>query len=85
MEVSHLSAETARLRGVLQSGFDFLRREIKGSSETVSTQIGTLMQSLMRALEQLDTIRFVLLVESISPQALGPSRPSVRAGISTCG
>ena len=32
-EVSDLSAEVARLRGVLESDFDFLRREIRGSSE----------------------------------------------------
>ena len=51
MEISDLSTEAARLRGVLQSGFDFLRREINGSSETVSTQIGILMQSMTSALE----------------------------------
>ena len=31
-EVSNLSAEAARLRRVLENGFDFLRREIRGSS-----------------------------------------------------
>ena len=36
-EVSDLSAEVARLRGILESGFDFLRRKIRGSSETAST------------------------------------------------
>ena len=51
MEVSNLSVEAARLRGILQSGFDFLRREIRDSNEAVSTQIGTLMQSMSRALE----------------------------------
>ena len=85
MKVSDLSAEMARLRGVLQSGFDFLRRKIRGSSDTVSTQIGTLMQSLMRALEQLDTIRLSLLAQSIASQAPGSSRPSTRTGTSTRG
>ena len=41
-EVSDLSTEAARLQGVLESRFNFLR-EIRGSSETVSTQIGALM------------------------------------------
>ena len=36
-EVSDLSTEAARLRGVLESGFYFLRREIRGSSEHVPT------------------------------------------------
>ena len=85
MEVSDLSAEATRLRGILQSGFDFLRREIRGSSETVSTQIGALMQSMMRALEQLDTIRLTLLAQSISSQAPRPSCPSARADTSTRG
>ena len=72
----------ARLRGILESGFDFLRREIRDSSEAVSTQIGTLMQFMSRALEQLDTIRLTFLAQSISFQAPGPSRPSARAGTS---
>ena len=55
----------------MESDFDFLRREIRGSNEAISTQIDTLMQSMSRALEQLDTIRLVLLAESISPQAPG--------------
>ena len=84
-EVSNLSAEVARLQRVLEGGFDFLRREIRGSSETVSTQIGALMQFMTRALEQLDTIRLILLAKSISFQDLGPSRPFARAGTSTCG
>ena len=50
-EVSNLSTEVARLRGVLEGRFNFLRREIRGSNETVSTQIGALMQSMMRALK----------------------------------
>ena len=50
-EVSNLFAEVARLWEVLEGGFDFLRRGIRDSSEAVSTQIGTLMQSMSRALE----------------------------------
>ena len=42
-EVSDLSAEAARLQGVLESGFDFLRREIRGSSEHASTQFSALL------------------------------------------
>ena len=42
-EVSNPSAKAARLQGILESGFDFLRIEIRDSSEAVSTQIGTLM------------------------------------------
>ena len=56
-EVSDLSAEVARLRGVLESGFDFLRREIRGSSEHAFTQFTVLLQSISRALNLLDTIR----------------------------
>ena len=43
------------------------------------------MQSLMRTLEQLDTIRLSLLAQPISSQAPGPSHPSARAGTSTRG
>ena len=85
MEVSDLSTEAARLRGVLESGFDFLRREIRSSSETISTQIGALMQSTSRALEQLDTIRLILLAQHISSQAPRPSRPFARIGTSIHG
>ena len=42
-EVSDLSAEAARLRGVLESSFDFLRREIRGSSKHASTQLSALL------------------------------------------
>ena len=42
-EVSDLSAEVARFRRVLESDFDFLRREIRGSSENASTQLSALM------------------------------------------
>ena len=43
------------------------------------------MQSMSRALEQLDTIRLTLLAQFISSQASGPSRPSARVGTSTRG
>ena len=43
------------------------------------------MQSMMRALEQLDTIRLSLLAQSIASQAPGSSRPSAHAGTSTHG
>ena len=85
LEVSDLSAEVARLRGVLESGFDFLRREIRGSSEHASTQFSTLMQSISRALNLLDTIRLSLVAQSIASQALGSSHPSSHAGISIHG
>ena len=42
-EVSDLSTEAARLRGVLESGFDFLRRKSKCASEHASTQFSALM------------------------------------------
>ena len=61
-EVSDLFAEAARLRGVLESRFDFLRREIRGSSEHASTQFTALLQSVSRALNLLDTIRLSLVV-----------------------
>ena len=75
----------ARLRGVLEGGFDFLRRQFSDSSKTVSTQIGALMQSMTRTLEQLDTIRLSLLAQSIASQASGSSRSSARIGTSTHG
>ena len=83
MKVSDLSTEAARLRGVWQSGFDFLRREIRGSSETVSTQFSTLMQSVSRALDLLDTIRLFFIAQFVASQAPGSSHPSTRAGTST--
>ena len=43
------------------------------------------MQSMMRALEQLDTIRLSLLAQSIASQASGSSRSSARAGTSIYG
>ena len=85
IEVSDLSAEAARLRGVLESGFDFLRREIRGSSKNTFTQFSALMQSVSRALDLLDTIRLSLIAQSVAPQALGSSHPSTRAGTSTHG
>ena len=84
-EVSDLSTEAARLRGVLESGFDFLRREIKGSSEHASTQFTALLQSVSRALNLLDTIRLSLVVQSVASQPSGSSHPSTRAGTSTRG
>ena len=84
-EVSDLSMEAARLRGVLESGFDFLKREIRGSSEHASIQFTALLQSISRALNLLDTIRFSLAVQSIASQPSGSSHPSTRAGTSTCG
>ena len=84
-EVSDLSMEAARLRGVLDSGFDFLRREIRGSSEHASTQFTALLQSISRALNLLDTIRLSLAVQSVASQPSGSSRPPTRASTSTCG
>ena len=75
----------ARLRGVLESGFDFLRREIRGSSENASTQFSALMESISRALNLLDTIRFFLIAQSVASQAPVSSHPSTRAGTSTHG
>ena len=43
------------------------------------------MQSMMRALKQLDTIRLSLLAQSIASQTPGSSRPSARADTSTHG
>ena len=37
IEVTDLTAEAGRLRSVLEGGFDFLRREIRGYSEHAST------------------------------------------------
>ena len=42
-EGSDLSTEAARLGGVLESRFDFLKREIRGSSEHASTQFTALL------------------------------------------
>ena len=85
IEVTDLTAEAGRLRGVLEGGFDFLRREIRGSSEHASTQFTTLLQSVSRALNLLDTIRLSLAVQSMASQPSGSSRPPTRASTSTRG
>ena len=77
--------EAARLRGVLESGFDFLRREIRGSSEHASTQFTALLQSVSRALNLLDTIRLSLAVQSVASQPSGSSHLPTHAGTSTRG
>ena len=69
----------------MESGFDFLRREIRGSSEHASTQFTALLQSVSRALNLLDTIRLSLIVQSVASQPTGSSRPPTRAGTSTRG
>ena len=43
IEVTDLTAEAGKLRGALEGGYEFLSREIRGSSERASTQFTTLL------------------------------------------
>ena len=72
----------------MEGGFDFLRREIRGSSEHASTQFTALLQSVSRALNVLDSIRLSLAVQSLASecsQPSGSSRPPTHASTSTRG
>ena len=59
--ISTLLVEGDSLRRALEVGIQSLRDEVRGSSEDVFTAIGTLMQTLSRAVGQLDFIRLILL------------------------
>ncbi|EHA8588092.1 hypothetical protein COCNU_scaffold004099G000030 [Cocos nucifera] len=83
--ISVLSAEGDNLCSALKAKIQSLRDEVRDSSEDVSTAIGILMQTLSRAIGQLDSIRLILLSQTSSSFTAGSSRPHARATSSRVG
>lgn len=77
--ISVLSAEGDSLRRTLEAWIETLKDHFRSSSDVVSTQVGSLMQSISRVVGQLDSIRLILLSQTSSSFAAGPSRPPARA------